>query len=730
MMVGKYGDLDSSVISYGPCQTPTLGFCVERYDEIQSFVSEPFYNIDTTVEVGPSGSTQSLSLEWSRGRLFDQSIAEAFVQMIQRDKYLQCESIKSSETRRTRPQPMNTVEMLKLASSRLGIGPHSAMKLAEELYLCGYLSYPRTESTSYPASFDIRETLSEFRRTEEYGWYVHDLLNKGFTKPRSGVDMGDHPPITPVSYAPGLGGDKGRLYEMIVRHFLATVSEDAIYISTKMTCKGPISGELFTVTGRREVNPGFLAIAGSGNSESNIELPSYLAEGQKFPIIDVKLRTGKTSPPDFLTESELIGLMEKHGIGTDASIATHINNIIVRNYAAIGTGRTIVPTALGVVLVHGYLRIDPALVLPEVRAAIENFCNLVAKGEATKQQVVSHSLRNFAAKFAYFCANIERMDSLFEASFSPLAATGKYLCKCGKCSRYMRFIPLKPQRLYCPTCEETYNLPQNGTIKLYKEYKCPLDKFELVLFSLGNSASAQGKSYPLCPYCCNHPPNFAHPKEGEGEGDHKPGGPAGGGAGATGGADADEDGEDGEDGDEGDEDEDEEEEEDDPMRGHMGCDSCRHRTCQHSSYLNGVCECPGANASGSPCSGTLVLDVNSKPNWKLSCNRCNTLIRFKADIHDITPLPRQQCDKCGLRMLKFEFSKLKSPLPNGEVLRTACVVCDDFLNSLTEIVLGRSINITVVRQMRARRAARGGGRGRGRGRGRKKGDPKMSFEDW
>lgn len=671
-------------------------------------------------------------MEWSRGRLFDQSIAETFVQMIQADKLLICESIKSSETRRTRPQPMNTVEMLKLASSRLGIGPHSAMKLAEELYLCGYLSYPRTESTSYPASFDIRETLMELRRTDEYGWYVSELLSKGHTRPKAGVDMGDHPPITPVSYAPGLSGDKGRLYELIVRHFLATVSEDAIYISTKVTCRGPTSGELFSITGRREINPGFLAISGTGNSEQNVELPEYLREGQQFRICDVKIRSGKTSPPDFLTESELIGLMEKHGIGTDASIATHINNIIVRNYAAIGSGRTLVPTALGVVLVHGYLRIDPALVLPEVRATIENFCNLVAKGEATKQQVVSHSLRNFAAKFDYFCANIERMDSLFEASFSPLAATGKYLCKCGKCSRYMRFIPLKPQRLYCPTCEETYNLPQNGTIKLYKEYKCPLDKFELVLFSLGNTASAQGKSYPLCPYCYSHPPNFSHNKpDGLGDGDLKPAAQIESNAGKeshenkNSEGDGERDEEDEEDGDEeGDEDE------DDPMRGQMGCDSCAHRTCPHSSYLNGVCECPGANASGAPCNGMLVLDVNSKPNWKLSCNRCNTLIRFKADIHDITPLPRHQCEKCGLRMLKFEFSKLKSPLPNGEVLRTACVVCDDFLNNLTEIVLGRSINITVVRQMRARRAARGGGRGRGRGRGKKRGDPKMSFEDW
>lgn len=72
------------------------------------------------------------------------------------------------------------------------------------------------------------------------------------------------------------------------------------------------------------------------------------------------------------------------------------------------------------------------------------------------------------------------------------------------------FLQAKPSRLHCSHCDETYTLPQNGTIKLYKELRCPLDDFELVLWSSGS----RGKSYPLCPYCANHPP-FRDMKKGE-----------------------------------------------------------------------------------------------------------------------------------------------------------------------------------------------------------------------
>jgi hypothetical protein len=436
------------------------------------------------------------------------------------------------------------------------------------------------------------------------------------------------------------------------------------------------------------------------------------------------------------------------------------------------------------------------------------------------------------------------------------------------------------QRLHCPTCKETYALPQNGTVKLYKELRCPLDQFELVLFSLGNTAGAQGKSYPLCPCCYSQPPVFltaqevralsgavpgSVPAAGAGNGageravpatacikaaavealagaveemtlksdnretaaadwaklgveEHRgvfikrrvkegakdksagsgaatisvvgaplvlvpappglssqqdplqppaPPGLGSGDLGGRGGRGGRRGGRGGRRGGRGQPEEqpaprpeepprkatahqmhgqmpasgveeanDAEEAYEEAIVESMGCNSCLHPTCRHSAAHNQFCECPGEDSAGLPCRGNLILDVNSKPNWKLACNQmhCNTLIRFRADIHNITPQPHIPCPECGVRTAAFEFNKLRSPLPNGMTTHVGCVLCDEFLNSLTEVVAGRTVNLQVQRQERYRRGGMGRG-GRGRGRGRRGGrgrhvDVKMSFTDF
>ena len=71
-----------------------------------------------------------------------------------------------------------------------------------------------------------------------------------------------------------------------------------------------------------------------------------------------------------------------------------------------------IPTPLGYSLVKGYCEIDPELVLPKVRSNIERSCEMIAKGRADFNNVVSHVLTIFKNKFEYFRLSIGVMEKL------------------------------------------------------------------------------------------------------------------------------------------------------------------------------------------------------------------------------------------------------------------------------------------------------------------------------
>lgn len=159
--------------------------------------------------------------------------------------------------------------------------------------------------------------------------------------------------------------------------------------------------------------------------------------------------------------------MEKHGIGTDASISVHINNICERRYVTIESGRTLVPTNLGIVMIHGYQKIEcvsenegnvdsnslharfstaqPSalklfrflalicsvdLCLPTMRAAVEQQLDLIAQGQAEFGDVLLHFIDLFRRKFVYFEQNVNQMDGLFEVMISILFHVG-WQCNAG-----------------------------------------------------------------------------------------------------------------------------------------------------------------------------------------------------------------------------------------------------------------------------------------------------------
>jgi DNA topoisomerase III len=219
-------------------------------------------------------------------------------------------SFTSKEQRKPRPLPLNTVAMLRVASSGLGLGPHHAMQLAERLYIAGYISYPRTESSKYPDHFDLHAVLSQQRDASQWGTLVRLLLAGGLNRPKAGVDAGDHPPITPSRLATPaeLGGDSWRLYEYITRHFIATLSPDCVYEKTKACFQ--IGAETFMCGGTHVISPGWTTLLTHQMvHDEGIREPPSSQSAKVFELRNVALSEGKTSPPDYLTESELIGLV-------------------------------------------------------------------------------------------------------------------------------------------------------------------------------------------------------------------------------------------------------------------------------------------------------------------------------------------------------------------------------------------------------------------------------------
>ena len=161
------------------------------------------------------------------------------------------------------------------------------------------------------------------------------------------------------------------------------------------------NGEQFKLQGKVLVRPGFLEVMPWHLGEDSA-IPDFTV-GEEVHIESSRIVEGRTEAPGYLSEADLISKMEKNGIGTDASIATHINNIILRNYVQVlEPGRMLVPTQLGYALVKGYCEIDPELVLPRVRSNIERSCEMVARGKVDFIQVVNHVLKIFKEKFQFF----------------------------------------------------------------------------------------------------------------------------------------------------------------------------------------------------------------------------------------------------------------------------------------------------------------------------------------
>ncbi|XP_019069629.2 DNA topoisomerase 3-alpha isoform X5 [Solanum lycopersicum] len=344
------------VLSYGPCQFPTLGFVVERYWEIQAHEPEEFWTINCTHNSDEGTAT----FNWMRGHLFDYTCGVMIYEMCIQEPIATVTKVKQQEKLKYPPHPLSTIELEKRASRYFRMSSEQTMKVAEDLYQNGFISYPRTETDCFSDKTDLRKNYLDVYRFESWGGSV---------------------------------------------------------------------------------------------------IPTY-SFGQQFTPTTLTLDSGVTRPPPLLSEADLLGCMDKAGIGTDATMHDHIKKLLDRFYAIKDSNTRFSPTKLGEALVMGYDDMGYELWKPYLRAMMECDMKAVSTGTKRKAEVLETCLQQMKACFSDARTNkeklLEAMAIFFErsnrSSSGEQQAVGAVVRRCGLCLESDMVLRQKPDGNFMVGC--------------------------------------------------------------------------------------------------------------------------------------------------------------------------------------------------------------------------------------------------------------------------------------
>lgn len=448
-----------SVRSSGRVQTPTLALVVARERERMAFVPEDYWVIRGSFGEGDD----SFEAPHSTARFKSEDAANAVMANV--DGATSARVARIEKKRRTiqPPAPFNTTSLMAAASAE-GLTPARTMRLAESLYMDGYISYPRVDNTVYPKSLDLAEVVKAISANPAYKPYCTKLLAAGpLHATRGKQETTDHPPIYPTAKATpdDLQPAAFKLYNLIARRFLATLSDAAVVEGTKVSLEvqGPASTapEIFAARGDVLVEPGFRGIYPYGLKKDE-QLPA-LVEGETIAFGGAKCTKKQTEPPARYSQGKLIQEMEKMGLGTKSTRHSIIERLYDVKYLI---NDPIEPSQLGMAVIDALDSFAPHITHAEMTAQLEEGMNKIASGEATRDEVVNDSRDLLAGELANLIPHREEVS----AALSDAVAADSYVGVCPKCGHDLQIKSSAKTRgsfIGCsgwPECDVTYPLPQ------------------------------------------------------------------------------------------------------------------------------------------------------------------------------------------------------------------------------------------------------------------------------
>ena len=417
----RFEGLDS-LLSYGPCQFPTMWFVEQRAERIAAFVAEDFWKIELAHEAtDEAGSPMRCSFNWARGHLFDRLavlvLYEACVRAASRRSSRSAAARRvSGGRRRSRRSSCRRTRAASCGSVGQGDGDRRAavpgglplVPAHRDRQVQGGLRPPRADPGA-----DRRRPLGRPRERAAQ----RRLRVAARQRPRR-----QRPPADPPGEGgSALAGDRAKLYEYVARRFLgcccATRSATRPTSRRSSRASGSTSGLMVT-----ELN--FLKVYTYERWAAR-NIPVF-HEGEHFTPSSLRMAQGSTTAPSPLTEAELIAEMDTNEIGTDATIAEHIKKVLERDYCTKqrqGAVEYFYPTPTGKMLLKGYRPLGFDLGKPTLRAEMERKQNAVAAGQLSKAQCVREIVDIMRDLYRNAARNVGSLVAAARAEFAPIDAS-------------------------------------------------------------------------------------------------------------------------------------------------------------------------------------------------------------------------------------------------------------------------------------------------------------------
>jgi len=445
--------LGRDFLSIGRVQSPTLKILVDREKEIKTFNPKPYWKLVAKLKKDKAfDATHETDILW------EEQAAQEIYHKIKDCKEALVREIKTTVENEAPPAPFNTTTFLQ-AASYLGYTAVKAMSLAEELYMQGLTSYPRTDNTVYPPSLNISGILQKLADAQ-FSKEVTEVQTNGRSYPTRGKQQTtDHPPIHPVD-APTkkLGTDQAAIYELICRRFLSTLAKDAVSETTDATFD--IAGEKFLTSGYRLIEPHWKLIYPYFKEKK--KPLTALVEGEHLEIVKITVNADETKPPQRYTQGALIVKMEQLSLGTKSTRAEIISKLYERKYVI---GQTPIPTSTAIAVVDALTNTD--VVKPKMTAELEDDMNSIAEGNKKLEEVVKES-RDMLTKVMQ---ELEPEKEKIKTNITNAIKEQNTVGPCPRCGKPLMVRVSKKGKRFVgctgyPECKNTYSLPQQGGLTM------------------------------------------------------------------------------------------------------------------------------------------------------------------------------------------------------------------------------------------------------------------------